>query len=469
MTDISRRAWMRLFAAAAASLALVVGVGAQSGRQEHWVATWATAPVGRALPTPAATPAAGAAAAPAGAAPAAAPPGAPATTTAPATAPGAAAPGPGGRGQGPAGGRGGGGGGAIVVPNNQTLRQIVHVSLGGDRVRVVLSNAFGTRPLRIGAAQIALRAQNAAIVPASARPLAFSGEKAKSIPPGAMMISDPVTLTVPNMGDLAIDLYLPEDTATSMLTRHSVASQTNYVSNGNVVGTPDLAGATQVQSWYFLARVEVVAPERTPVIVALGDSITDGTRSTIDTNGRWPDVLARRLIARGGTRPAVVNAGISANRVLSDATGDGGVNILARLDRDALMHSGATHMVFMLGINDIGQARQNPSPSAADLIAGHKQVIARARAQGIKIFGATLTPFEGAAYFTAEGEAKRQAVNQWIRTSKEYDGVVDFDLALRDPKQPTKFVAEYQAGDWLHPNNAGYEVMGNAVNLDLFK
>jgi lysophospholipase L1-like esterase len=455
---------MKLGTAAVVAVALVVGLDAQSGRQEHWVATWATAPVGRALPTPAAAPAASTAAAPA-AAPAAAAPAPPATTAVP-----AAAPGPGGRGQAPGGAPGAGrGGGAIAAPNNQTLRQIVHVSLGGDRVRVVLSNAFGTRPLRIGAAQIALRAQNAAIVPASARPLAFSGEKAISIPPGAMMISDPVSLTVPNMGDLAIDLYLPEDTATSMLTRHSVANQTNYLSNGNVVGTPDLSDATRVQSWYFLARVEVVAPERTPVIVALGDSITDGTRSTVDTNGRWPDVLARRLIARGGTRPAVVNAGISANRVLSDAAGDGGVNILARLDRDALMHSGATHMIFMLGINDIGQARQNPSPSAADLIAGHRQVIARARAQGIKIFGATLTPFEGAAYFTPEGEAKRQAVNQWIRTSKEYDGVVDFDLAMRDPKQPTKFVAEYQAGDWLHPNNAGYEVMGNAVNLDFFK
>jgi lysophospholipase L1-like esterase len=284
-----------------------------------------------------------------------------------------------------------------------------------------------------------------------------------------MMFSDQVSLTVPNMADLAIDLYLPDDTAPSLLTRHGGAYQTNYLANGNVAGTPDLSDATMVTSWYFLSRVEVVAPERTPVIVALGDSITDGTASTRDTNGRWPDFLARRLFARGGTRVAVVNAGIAANRVLSDAAGDGGVNILARLDRDALMHSGATHMVFMLGINDIGQARQNPSPSAVDLIAGHRQVIARARAQGIKIFGATLTPFEGAAYFTPEGEAKRQAVNEWIRTSKEYDGVVDFDAVMRDPKQPTKFVPEYQSGDWLHPNNAGYEVMANAVNLDFFK
>lgn len=450
-----RRSFLASVAAAAVVASLLAGVDAQSGRKDNWVSTWATAPVARTT-TPPAAPAASppvAATPPAGAAAAAAPPV------------------PGGRGQTPPGAAGaaGRGAGAIVAPNNQTLRQIVHVSLGGDRVRVVINNSFGTRPLAIGAAHIGLRGQNAAMVAGSGHPLTFSGETMTSIPPGATMISDPVSLTVPNLADLAIDLYLPGETGASTLTRHGGAYQTNYLAAGNLAGAPDLPDATVVRNWYFLSRVEVTAPERTPVIVATGDSITDGTASTVDTNGRWPDALARRLLAQRGRRIAVVNAGIAANRVLSDAAGDGGVNILARLDRDVLVQSGATHMILMLGINDIGQARANPSPSAADLIAGHRQVIERAHALGIKIFGATLTPFEGAAYFSPEGEAKREAVNQWIRTSKEYDGVIDFDAALRDPKQPSKFLQQYQSGDQLHPNNAGYEVMANAINLDLFK
>jgi lysophospholipase L1-like esterase len=343
------------------------------------------------------------------------------------------------------------------------------VSLGGSRVRVVFSNSFGTRPLAVGAATIALRRDGASIVSASSRPLTFSGAATTSIPPGATMVSDPAELTVPDGADLAIDLFVPEDTSLSTLSRHGGAYQTNYLAAGNVAGAETFTDPTVVRSWYFLSRVEVIAPDATPVIVATGDSITDGTASTVDSNGRWPDVLARRLLADRGRRIAVTNAGIAANRVLSDAAGDGGVSILARLDRDVLVQAGATHMILLLGINDIGQARQNPSPSAADLIAGHRQVIARAHALGIKIFGATLTPFEGAAYFTPEGEAKRQAVNNWIRTSKEYDGVIDFDAAVRDPQQPSRFVAEYQSGDNLHPNNKGYEVMGNAIDLALFK
>jgi lysophospholipase L1-like esterase len=462
-----------LSAAAGLAAFLLVGVNAQQGRKDNWVSTWATAPVARAIAT----------AAPAAAAPVVAPPAAsttapvaPAASAAAQAAPpvaGAAAGRGNGRGTGgtPPAGAGGAGRGAaaLVAPNNQTLRQIVHVSLGGDRLRVVFANSFGTRPLTIGAAHVALRGQDAAIVPESGRPLTFSGERTIAIPPGATMISDPVSLAVPNLSDLAIDLYLPDDTSASPLTRHGGAYQTNYLAAGNLAGAADLPGATVVRSWYFVSRVEVTAPERTPVIVATGDSITDGTATTVDSNGRWPDVLARRLLAQRGRKIAVVNAGIAANRVLSDAVGDGGVGILARLDRDVLVQTGATHMIFMLGINDIGQARQNPSPTAADLIAGHRQVIARAHALGIKIFGATLTPFEGAAYYTPEGEAKRQALNQWIRTGKEYDGVVDFDAALRDPKQPTKFLQQYQSGDQLHPNNAGYEVMGNAIDLALFK
>jgi lysophospholipase L1-like esterase len=199
-------------------------------------------------------------------------------------------------------------------------------------------------------------------------------------------------------------------------------------------------------------------------LVALGDSITDGTRSTPDTNNRWPNHFAKRLAAQN-IRMGVMNLGISGNRVLSDGAG---VSAQARFDRDVLAQPGVTHVVFMEGINDIGGGRENASPTAADVIGAHRQIIERAHARGLKIIGATLTPFEGAGYYTAVGEAKRQAVNQWIRTSKAYDGVIDFDAALRDPAQPTKFLPKYDSGDHLHPSDAGYEVMANTINLELF-
>jgi lysophospholipase L1-like esterase len=372
-----------------------------------------------------------------------------------------------------AGGRGGGGGGGrgVLFPNNQTLRQIVRTSLGGDRLRIVLANTFGTAPLQIGAAHVALKGATAPSIQTGGRPLTFNGERSTTIPPGATVISDPIALTTPNFADVVIDLHLPGNTGANPSTTHRAAIQTSYLSNeGNFAGSQEFPVAATSASWYYLARVEVTAPERTPVIVALGDSITDGTASTVDTNNRWPNHLAKRLATeKGGRRIAVVNAGISGNRVLSDSTPDFGQNILARFDRDVLTQSGATHVVFMLGINDIGGARTNPSPSAADLIAGHRQVIARARAQGLKIFGATLTPFEGAAYFTPLGEEKRQAVNNWIRTSKEYDGVIDFDAATRDPKAPTKFLPAYDSGDHLHPSDAGYEAMAKSIDLGLFR
>jgi lysophospholipase L1-like esterase len=218
-------------------------------------------------------------------------------------------------------------------------------------------------------------------------------------------------------------------------------------------------------AWFLLARVEVAAASGAGAVVAFGDSITDGARSTADMNSRWPDYLARRLAARGGSPIAVLNAGISGNQVLGDGAG---VSALARFDRDVLMQTGVTHVIVMEGINDIGLARANPSPSAADLIAGHKQLIERARARGLKVYGATLTPFEGAFYYTAEGEAKRQALNQWIRTSGAYDAVIDFDQVTRDPSAPTKFLPAHDSGDHLHPGDAGYKAMGEAIDLKLF-
>jgi lysophospholipase L1-like esterase len=251
------------------------------------------------------------------------------------------------------------------------------------------------------------------------------------------------------------------------VTTHNGASQTNYLSeSGDHTGDPAFKAAGQAGAWFLLARVEVAAPADTRAVVTFGDSITDGARSTADTNNRWPDQLARRLAAQRGTRVAVLNAGISGNRVLGDGAG---ISALARFDKDVLMQTGATHVVVMEGINDIGVARSNATPSAADLIAGHKQLIARAHARGLKIYGATLTPFEGAGYFTPEGEAKRQALNEWIRTSNAYDGVIDFDKVTRDPAAPTKFAPAFDSGDHLHPGDVGYKAMGDAVDLALFR
>ncbi len=428
--------------------ALSISAGAQSKRPDHWVATWATASVAR---VPAAQIAAGAA-------PIAAPPAAAATapgaTAAPGT-PGAARPAP----------------RPPFYPNNQTLRENVHITLGGDRARVVLSNVFGTTPLEIGAAHVALRQQDAAtVVPGSDRPLTFGGTPTATIPANAVLVSDPVALTIPNFADLAIDLFVPGDTSTTTVTVHPSAFETNYVVTGNHAGDADWSGATTNTSWYYLSHVEVSAPEHTPVVVTMGDSITDGTASTVNAHKRWVDVLARRLMPEKSSRKiAVVNAGISANRVLSQVGGNAGNNALSRFDQDVLMQPGVRFVTVLESINDIGQARLNPSPSAADLIAGHHQMIERAHLLGVKIFGATLTPFEGAAYYSEPGEAKREAVNAWIRTSKEYDGVIDFDAAVHDPQHPTKYLPQFDSGDHLHPSDAGYDAMGNAINLALFK
>jgi lysophospholipase L1-like esterase len=448
-------------------------VFAQNRRGEQWVATWATALVSRPLPqggargqgpgAPAAPQAPARAVAPTPAAPGAPgalAPAAPAAPAAPGAAAPVAAPAP------PGGGRGG-----FLPPatlTNQTIRQIVRTSIGGSRVRVVLSNAFGTAPIEVGAAHVALRAQETTVAAASVKTMTVGGAAAFSVLPGATVVSDPVDVTVAPLSDLVIDLYLPGELGTgpSPVTTHNGASQTNFISEtGNHSGVVSPAVRTRTGAWFLVARVEVMAPAGTAAVVTFGDSITDGARSTADTNNRWPDHLARRLAARRGPGVAVLNAGISGNRVLGDGAG---VSALARFDRDVLMQTGVTHVVVMEGINDIGIARSNPSPSAADLIAGHKQLIERAHARGLKIYGATLTPFEGAGYWSPEGEAKRQALNQWIRTSGAYDGVIDFDMVTRDPAAPTKFLPAYDSGDHLHPGDAGYKAMGDAVDLALF-
>ena len=349
---------------------------------------------------------------------------------------------------------------------DQTLRQIVHTSVAGSAVRVRLANTYGTAPLDIAAAHVALRAAGAAIVPGSGRMLTFGGSPSIRMVPGATVVSDAVDLEVPPLSDVAVDLYLPGDTLVSgsSHTFHSGGRQTNYFATGNLAGAPDLPAAATRTAWYFLKGVEVLASTQTAAVVTLGDSITDGTASTNDTNNRWPDHLARRLMAVGGNHKlGVLNVGIAGNRVLTDALppSTAGVNAQSRFDRDVLAQTGVTHVIVLEGIND----SSNTIFQADQIIAGHKQFIERARAAGLKIYGATLTP----AGSTGTREANRQTVNEWIRTSAAYDAVIDFDEVTRDPSNPTFFLPIYDSGDHLHPNNAGYAAMGQAVPLELFK
>jgi lysophospholipase L1-like esterase len=361
---------------------------------------------------------------------------------------------------------------------DQTVRLIVHTSIGGTRVRIRLSNEMGTTPLRIGSAHIALRAvgtgSGADIQAGTDRVLTFSGNAGITIPPGAPALSDPVDLNVPALSDLAISLYLPGTVGATTI--HGTASQTNYISlAGDFTGAAIFPTQRTILSWPFLTEVDVTG--NGAAIVTLGNSITDGTRSTPDTNNRWPDWLARRLqtvrdpIAGQNSRLGVVNRGISGNRLLSNPPEGSlaGRNALERFDRDVLATAGVRYMTVLIGINDIGNSpSDNPIP-AEELIAGYRQLIARAHAKGIAMYGATLTPFEGAGYYSEAKERVRQAVNNWIRSSDEFDAVIDFDRVTRDPSHPTRFLPAYDSGDHLHPNDLGYQAMGNAVPLELFR
>jgi lysophospholipase L1-like esterase len=352
---------------------------------------------------------------------------------------------------------------------NRTLRQIVHVSAGGSRVRIRLSNQYGDRALVIGSAHIALRRADASIDPATDRVLTFNGRSSIVIRPGANLVSDGVALKIPQLSDVAVSLYLVDSARTS--TRHSSAFQTNYVSApGDLTGAATFAPDTTFRNWFFLAGVDVVNPAVTGVIVTIGNSITDGTASSADSNSRWPDVLARRLLTSKEPPRAVVNAGISGNRVLSPVAGP---SALERFDRDVLMQPGVTHVVVLEGINDISRGTKPADPrdevTIEELIAGHKQLIDRAHERGLLIFGATLTPVGGMRGLIPEREAKREALNKWIRTSHAYDGVIDFEHATRDPADTTRFLPLYDSGDHLHPKDAGYKAMGAAIDLRLFR
>lgn len=361
---------------------------------------------------------------------------------------------------------------APIHINGQTVRQIAHTSLGGERVRVRLSNAYGTSALVIGAAHVAISSGGASIAQGTDRVLMFNGSPTIAIPAGALAVSDAVGLDVPALGDLAVSLYLPENVAAT--TQHSVGLQTTYISTpGNFTGASTLA-ATTTQSFYFLTGVEVRASERARAIVTLGDSVTDGFGSTPDTNQRWPNLLAERLQSNPGeSRVAVLNEGLSGNRVLHDLVG---TNALARLDRDVLVQTGVRYVIVQEGLNDfvipglIGRPAEDVT--ADQVIQGHRQIIDRAHALGLRIYGSTLPPFVGSRFFSAAGaagESKRQAVNHWIRTSRAYDAVIDFEKVIRDPSDPTRILPAYDSGDHVHPNDIGYRAMADAIDLSLFR
>jgi lysophospholipase L1-like esterase len=352
---------------------------------------------------------------------------------------------------------------------NQTIRMVTQVSLGGTRARVILSNEYGSRPLVIGAAHVALTGSEAKIVHGSDRPLTFGGEARVIIPPGAKVVSDPADLDVPPLGKLSVSLFLPE--ATPLSTFHWDGRQTAYIATGNLVGADDIKAESTTSARVFVSSILVDAPKDVQAVVTMGDSITDGNGSTPDANSRWPDFLAKRLADKN---VAVLNAGISGARLLQDRMG---ANALARFERDVLSQPHVKAVILLIGINDIAWPGSSFAPDAPQItskqmIAGYRQLIARAKTHGVRIIGATLTPFEGAledtpleGYFTAEKERTRQAINHWIRTSGEFDAVVDFDAVTRDPQHPTRFRSTLDSGDHLHPGNDGYKAMADAVDL----
>ncbi len=370
----------------------------------------------------------------------------------------------------------------LPVFENQTVRMVVRPTIGGSRLRVRFSNAFGTTALKIGAAHIAVSVKGSAILPESDHALTFGGRPSVTIPPGAPIVSDPVDLKALPLTELAVSIYLPEKTSSS--TVHFWAQHDSYISQpGDFTAKQDISNPSTKTSWYFLADVEVWAARPTAAVVALGDSITDGVGAKQGEYADWPDVLADRLAkTQGGSHLSVVNEGIGGNRILHDGAG---VSALTRFDRDVLAQPGVADLIVLEGINDIGWPHMKPrlpngpvlkeTPfthelvSAQDLIMGLQQIIDRAHEHGIRVFGATLTPYEKADYYSPDGEETRQAVNQWIRTSGAFDGVFDFDAAVRDPSHPTQFREDYQSGDHLHPSAAGYKAMVEAIDLSALR
>jgi lysophospholipase L1-like esterase len=370
---------------------------------------------------------------------------------------------------------------AVAGFNNQTVRNVIFTSIGGSELRVRLSNTFGTSALHVGGVSVGIVLTGAQLVPGTTHRVTFGGHVSVTVLVGAEVVSDPLSMTVSPLEDLAVSLYLP--VATGPTTYHLTAQQTNYVASGDHAGDVSSAAyTTTATSWYFLDGVDVRNAHSPGVVVAFGDSITDGAQSQVGANDRWPNFLARRLDAQLGSKaPSVVDEGISGNRVLTDSACFG-VSALARLNRDILSQTAVRDVILLEGVNDIGFSQEpnagcfapNTNVSATQIISGYEQIIGLVHARGLEIFGGTITPFKDAlimpgAYWSPAAEVKREAVNNWIRTSHAFDGVIDFAEAVQDPLDPLYLNPAYNSGDNLHPNDAGYEAMANAINLALLK
>jgi lysophospholipase L1-like esterase len=364
-----------------------------------------------------------------------------------------------------------------LVLADSTLRQTVRTSVGGDRLRLRFSNAFGGAALPITAVSVALpvdgRAGVSAIRPGTSRPITFHGRPSTVVPLGAQVVSDPLDLALAPGTTLTVTAYLADGQASNAITSHPGSRTTSHLLAGNHVTAEDLPGATPVDHWYFLSGVETWSKGGTRAVVTLGDSLTDGRGSTTNENNRWPDRLFARLQARPGTAGvAMLNQAAGGNRVLNDGLGP---NALARLDRDVLAQTGVSWLVVFEGVNDIGTAAATEAAQkqvADDLIAAYDQIVVRAQAQGIRVYGATLLPFGGnTGYDDPQGyrETARQLVNDWIRGSHRFDAVLDLDRAARDPQEPRRLRAAYDVGDHLHLNPVGYQALADAVDLRLFE
>lgn len=358
--------------------------------------------------------------------------------------------------------------------HDATLRQIVHLSLGGAELRVHLSNRFGIAPLHFTAVHIARPVSPASdkIVPGTDQALTFSGEADVTVPAGADYISDALPYPMPALSDLAITLHIAEEPAQQ--TGHPGSRATSYLVHGDQVSAPELPNARKIEHWYFIAAVDVTANVPAAVVI-LGDSITDGHGATVDANNRWPDLLAKRMPADPSTRTiAVLNQGTGGNRLLLDGLGP---NALARFDHDVLAQPGIRWLVVLEGINDLGMlTRDGDVPQAAHkaqvhrMNAAYQQILTRAHAHHIEVVGATLLPFVGSLYYHPgpATEADRQAINQWIRAPGHFDAVIDFDRIMRDPEHPERLLPAFDSGDHLHPSPAGYAAMADGVPLSIF-
>lgn len=372
----------------------------------------------------------------------------------------------------------------LVEPNNvldpqdlrdAILRQIIHLSIGGSEVRVHLSNRFGSTPLNVTSARIAraVSADSSKIVPSTDKALTFFGSPDVTIPPHADYISDPVSFSADALSDMALTIHL--ETSPEEQTGHPGSRATSYVSHGNLVSAAELPGAKTVDHWYFVAGLDVAAPRETDAIVVLGDSITDGHGATTNGNDRWTDVLARRLQAQAGTHKlAVLNQGIGGNHLLTDGLGP---NALSRVDHDVIAQPGIRYLIVFEGINDIGMLARGANVTQKDhdvllhrMTAAYEQIIVRAHTSGVKVIGATLTPFVGSDYYhpAPANEADRQSVNEWIRDPAHFDAVIDFDKIVRDPQHPERLLPAFDCGDHLHPSPPGYAAMAQGVPLNLF-